>query len=179
MRLLSVALCVRAVLAIGQKQTINFNGTGLALATSGLAVQIISDAQDWPAVLRVCDDLAMDFGRVTGTNGTVTLLNGTQPTLNASEIYNITGRTSFSMGGPDIYGRKGGVILVGTVGNSSMIDRLASDGKIDVSTIEGTWEAYVSKVVSNPMPGISQAMVIAGSDRRGAVYGEQPREQAV
>ena len=172
MRLLSVALFAGSVLAIGQEKTVGFNDTGLALATGGSAVQIIGDAHDWPAVLRVCDDLAMDFGRVTGTNGTVTLLNGMRPTLNASEIYNITGRTSFSMGGSGGSSRKGGVILVGTVGNSSIIDKLVSDDKIDVSAIEGTWEAYVSTMVSDPMPGVSQAMVIAGSDRRGTVYGE-------
>lgn len=159
--LLPYALLGATALAIGQKPTVNFNGTGMLLASSGSPAQIMVEADDWPAVLRVCDDLAMDFGRVTGTNGSVTLItNGTAPSLNSSMIYNVTGKTTFQMGSSS-YG-KGGVILAGTVGNSTIIDKLASEGMIDVSAIEGQWEAYTSTMVANPMPGVSQAMVIAG-----------------
>ncbi|TKA64698.1 hypothetical protein B0A55_11188 [Friedmanniomyces simplex] len=143
----------------------------MLLASSGSAVQIFAEQDDWPAVLRVCDDLATDFGRVTGLNGTVSLLqNGTSPSLNSSMIFNVTGKTTYQMGGSS-YGSKGGFIIAGTVGNSTIIDGLVKAGKIDVSAIEGTWEAYVSAMVADPMPGVSQAMVIAGSDRRGSVYG--------
>lgn len=160
-RLFSSALLVCLTAAIGQKSTINFNGTGMLLASNGAPAQIVADQSDWPAVLRVCDDLAMDFGRVTGTNGSVTLLsNGTTPTLNSSMIFNVTGRTTYRMSS-NSYG-KGGVIVAGTIGNSSIIDRLVSEGKIDVSGVAETWEAYVSTVVADPMPGVSQALVIAG-----------------
>jgi hypothetical protein len=40
-----------------------------------------------------------------------------------------------------------------------------------VSAIEGQWEAFTSQVVPNPLPGVSQALVIAGSDMRGTIYG--------
>ena len=97
---------------------------------------------------------------MTGTNGSVTVLsNGTAPSLNASMIYNITSKPSFGIRSAS---SMGGVIIVGTIGNSSIIDRLVGDGKINVSSIEGTWEAYTSTVVRNPMKGIAEAMVIAG-----------------
>ena len=54
------------------------------------------------------------------------------------------------------------MIIAGTIGNSTIIDRLAQQKKIDVSKIKGTWEAYVSTVVKNPMPGVAEAVVIAG-----------------
>ncbi|WPH03124.1 Hypothetical protein R9X50_00599900 [Acrodontium crateriforme] len=157
------------VLAIGQKSTINFDGHGCSLAEGGSSVQIMVDQNDWPAVLRVADDLAMDFGRVTGVNGFVTLLGHiSTPALNASMIYNVTGEKSFAM---TTSNKTGGVIVAGVIGRSTVIDDLVKTGRIDVSAIKGKWEAYVSTLISNPMPGVSEAMVIAGSDRRGAVYG--------
>ncbi|KAK3676622.1 hypothetical protein LTR78_003396 [Recurvomyces mirabilis] len=167
----ATALFAASVAAIGQKSTVNFNGTGMLLGSSNAAVQIMVEQDDWPAVLRVCDDVAMDFGRVTGVNGTVSLINnGTAPSLNSSMIYNTTGRTSHQMGQAS-YGSKGGVMIAGTIGNSSIIDCLIQEGKIDVSAVSGTWEAYVSVMVANPIPGVAQAMVIAGSNRRGTIYG--------
>jgi hypothetical protein len=150
-----------SVFAIGQKSNVNFDGNGLRLASGGSSVQISCGQDDWPAVLRVCNDLAMDFGRVTGTNGSVTLLsNGTRPALNASMIYNITGRSTFAMTISST--NVGGNIIAGTIGNSSVIDNLVKEGKIDVSAIEGKWEAYTTKLVNSPMEGVSQALVIAG-----------------
>ena len=161
--LLSSALLYSTALAIGQESTINFNGTGLRLAEKGSSVQLYADGHDWPGVLRVVDDLAEDFGRVTGTSGTVTLLgNGTSPVYNASTTFNVTGRTGFGNIGPEKYGSKGGAILAGTIGNSTIIDRLIREGKIDVSEVEGHWEAYTSTVVDNPVQGVSKAVVIAG-----------------
>jgi hypothetical protein len=165
--LFSSAVLCTTVLAIGQESTINFNGTGLRLAEGGSSVQLYADGHDWPGVLRVVDDLAMDFERVTGTRGTVSLLgNGTSPSLNATTTFNVTGKTGFGNSSPDGYGRKGGAIVAGTIGNSSIIDRLVKEGKLDVSDVEGNWEAYVSTVVENPMQGVSRAVVIAGESTR-------------
>lgn len=161
----SAVFCATA-LAIGQKSTINFNSTGLRLAEGGSSVQLYADGHDWPGVLRVVDDLAADFGRVTGTNGTVTLLgNGTSPSLNASTTFNVTGRTGFGNSGPGRYDSRGGAIIAGTIGNSSIIDRLIREGKVDASDVEGEWEAYVSTVVENPVQGVPRAVVIAGESR--------------
>lgn len=63
------------------------------------------------------------------------------------------------------------VILIGTIGSSPLIDSLVSGGKIDISAIQGKWEAYKAAIVENPLPGVSRALVIAGSDRRGTAFG--------
>ena len=158
--LITYTLHLSLVAAIGQKATINFDGDGMELALGGSSAQIMCEKDDWPAVLRVCDDLAMDFGRVTGTNGSVTLMSGGSAPMNASMIYSVTGKSTFAMQGNS--NNKGGVIIAGTIGNSTIIDQLTRESKIDVSAINGKWEAYVSAMVRNPMKGVAQAMVIAG-----------------
>lgn len=40
-----------------------------------------------------------------------------------------------------------------------------------MSEIDGKWESFVSQLVKNPADGIDQALVIAGSDPRGTIYG--------
>jgi hypothetical protein len=183
--LLSLLSLASTALAIGQNATIAFNASAGSheLASGGSSVQIMADTNDWPAVLKAANDLSQDFGRVTGSNGSVILSNASDTSgvpafnagsyfsgnpNNASMIFNITGLTTFSTTGP---GTKGGVIIAGTIGNSSLIDALIKSGKIDVSAINGTWEAFTSTVVSNPINGVHEALVIAGSDRRGTVYG--------
>ncbi|KAF2840967.1 glycoside hydrolase family 115 protein [Patellaria atrata CBS 101060] len=183
-------LLLPSVLAIGQNATIGFeagNNSTLKLASHGSAVQIHVSKGDDPSVLRASNDLAKDFGRVTGTNGAVHLMDSGNSTVgNASAIFNVTGITTFEMSSN---GTVGGHILAGTIGKSKMIDDLVAAGKIDVSNTKGQWEAFVSTVVSNPMPGVSQALVIAGkissinnygiydanrtigADRRGTIYG--------
>lgn len=64
-----------------------------------------------------------------------------------------------------------GMVIVGTLGTSPLIDGLANDHKIDVTGLQGQWEGYVEQVVDNPAPGVARALVIAGSDRRGTIYG--------
>lgn len=63
------------------------------------------------------------------------------------------------------------VIIAGTIGHSKYIDAIIKAGKIDVSDIEDEWEAFVTKVVKNPIAGCSEALVIAGSMPRGTIYG--------
>ena len=62
-------------------------------------------------------------------------------------------------------------IIVGTIGKSAWIDKLAERGKIDTAAIAGGWERYLIEKVDNPVRGIKQAIVVAGSDRRGTAYG--------
>ncbi len=62
-------------------------------------------------------------------------------------------------------------ILIGTIGRSRIIDQLIQAGKIDVSGIRGKWESYFTQVVPDALPGLSNSLVIVGSDRRGTIYG--------
>ncbi|WKL57158.1 glycosyl hydrolase 115 family protein [Asticcacaulis sp. ZE23SCel15] len=71
----------------------------------------------------------------------------------------------------DISTVKGPVVIIGVIGQSPVIDKLITDRKINVDNVRGQWEAFSQTVVDNPVPGVKQALVIAGSDRRGAIFG--------
>ncbi len=114
------------------------------LAHNGVAVDLFVDQADDPAVSRAGDDLAADVERVSGV----------RPRLV---------RTTSGMSAR--------VVLIGTIGASPLIDRLIADGRLDASGVTGRWEASVTQVVDHPLPGVERALVIAGSDRRGTVYG--------
>ena len=45
---------------------------------------------------------------------------------------------------------------------------LIASGKLDATDLKGKWESFVITTVSQPVPGIEQALVIAGSDKRGS-----------
>lgn len=62
------------------------------------------------------------------------------------------------------------IIIVGTT-DSKYIKDLHQKGLIDIAQLKGKNEMYNISMVSNPFDGVDQAMVIAGSDRRGAIYG--------
>ena len=55
-------------------------------------------------------------------------------------------------------------IVVGTIGKSQLIDKLIKQKKLDVSKVRGQWESYVIDVVDGNL-------VVAGSDKRGTIYG--------
>lgn len=55
-------------------------------------------------------------------------------------------------------------VLVGVIGAGGEIDDLIASGKLDVTPIEGQLEASITTAIDN-------VLVIAGSDKRGAIYG--------
>ncbi|KAF2226029.1 hypothetical protein BDZ85DRAFT_74493 [Elsinoe ampelina] len=118
------------------------------LTDSSTAARIIVDGNDWIGVRRAAGDLAHDFGRVTGQNGSVVLTNQTTSFGNSTSL----------------------PIVLGTLGRSTIIDGLVSAGQIDVSRVEGQWESYLIQSASD-VPGVGDALVIAGADRRGTIYG--------
>src|SRR5690606_26788754 len=63
------------------------------------------------------------------------------------------------------------LIIVGTLGESSLIGQLVKDGKIKASELEGKWEKFLIVPVKNPMEGVDNALVIVGSDKRGTIFG--------
>ncbi|MDX3638560.1 glycosyl hydrolase 115 family protein [Streptomyces sp. MB09-02B] len=117
---------------------------GFTLVRDGAAVDIHVDAADDACVIRAAGDLRADVERVGGVRP---VLRHTLPE------------------------RAARLVLVGTIGASPVIDRLVAEGRLDVSRVKGRWEASVTQVVNRPVPGVDRALVIAGSDRRGTVYG--------
>ncbi len=108
------------------------------------AASIYVDSADYRGVLRAAVDLQADIQRVTGDKAALL--------RDASQI-------------------PAQIILIGTLEKSEIIDQLVQSHKLDVSAIAGKWESFVVQVVEDPLPGVSSALVIAGSDKRGAIYG--------
>ncbi|MFN3819903.1 glycosyl hydrolase 115 family protein [Blastomonas sp.] len=118
------------------------DGAGFEVAAKGVPVPLFADPEDHPGVLRAVRDLAADLGRVTG-------------------------KVAGISDAPD----RPRMVLIGTLGKSPLIDRLAAAGKIDVARIRGKWESYTLQTVRDPLPGVREALVIAGSDKRGTIFG--------
>lgn len=113
------------------------------LAGDGYVAPIYVSASDYKGVARAVSDLQEDVEAVTS---------------NRPEVV-------------DSMPIEKWVVLVGTIGRSEGIDRLASEGKLDVRDLEGKWESFAIEVVENPYDGVDKALVIAGSDKRGTIYG--------
>lgn len=144
--------------ALGWGQLVFEAGNGVhKLADSASAPSIWIAANDIVGVERTARDVAIDFGRIVGTNGTVRVVgSGSSNSSTTSAAFTNT---------------TGPVIIAGTIGHSTLIDSLISAGSLDVSAVQGKWESYTTRVINKPSPGVDWALVIAGSDRRGTIYG--------
>jgi hypothetical protein len=71
--LLALSALASSVTAFGQNATVTTKASPglLQLAGSGIDGQILVSANDWWGVIRAAQDLATDFGKVTGTNLTL------------------------------------------------------------------------------------------------------------
>ena len=116
----------------------------IAGATTADKAIVLYDANDAEVVTTVADCLLSDLKAVTGKTFQK---YKTEPTTLKNPI------------------------IVGTIGQSSHIDQLIAQGKIDVSDVEGKWEAFGMQVIDNPMEGVAKALVIFGSQPRATAYG--------
>lgn len=62
-------------------------------------------------------------------------------------------------------------ILYGTVDHSPMLLELEEKQLINLSEIRGKREVFLFQVIDRPFEGVEKALVIAGSDKRGTIYG--------
>jgi hypothetical protein len=113
------------------------------LAREGTGTAILVEPMEELAVGRAASDLAQDISRVAGIKPELIQKRGENKTL----------------------------VIIGTIGKSEAVDQLISEKKVDASGIKGEWESYVLQRVKNPFNGVAEALVIAGSDRRGSIYG--------
>ncbi|MRX40283.1 glycosyhydrolase [Flavobacterium sp. LC2016-23] len=63
------------------------------------------------------------------------------------------------------------LIIIGTIGTNSVIDDLVKANKIDGKQLKGKNEKFSIQNIKNPFKGVEEAIVIAGSDKRGTIYG--------
>ncbi len=114
------------------------------LAESGRAAPIYIDPNDAPVVRVAAEAFRTDVERVTGV----------QPVLRVS-----TSELSEQ------------AVIIGTLGRSGWVDRLARSGKLPLDRIRGQWETFAVAVVDRPVASVERALVIVGSDRRGTAFG--------
>ncbi len=119
-------------------------GTFLQLANRDQALPILVDPEDEPAVLRAVEDFRRDVERVTGTLPPLLTSLQKLPTE---------------------------LVIAGSIESSDILKQMEASGVVDLSEIRGRWEAHLIETVDNPLPGVDRALVIAGGDRRGAVFG--------
>ncbi len=133
-------------LAIGGHSYITTqNGKGrFPLSVSGHSAPLYISSNDYWGAIRALKDLQTDIQRVTNA----------KPELFEKNIP----KAKY-------------VVLTGTIGKSHLIDKLIREKKLNVNGITGQWEAFSIQVVRKPLPGINSALVIAGSDMLGTIYG--------
>ncbi|HTE47120.1 MAG TPA: glycosyl hydrolase 115 family protein, partial [Gemmatimonadaceae bacterium] len=105
---------------------------------------MLVSSQDYPGVTRAARDLRADLLRVSRVEPAFTTDSAT-PSRD--------------------------VVVIGTLGKSAVIDRLVREKKLNVADVAGRWETFLIQVVEKPMPGVDRALVIAGSDKRGTIFG--------
>jgi endo-1,4-beta-D-glucanase Y len=121
-------------------------------------------------------DAGQSFGLVrAGQPAAVIVEAGADPALRhvgrsfAADLGRVAGREALQFSGLAGAGRE--VVVIGQLGRSPLVDGLVAAGKIKAADLKGQWEAFAQVVVDKPFPGVERALVIAGSDRRGAVFG--------
>lgn len=114
------------------------------LYAAGKSTPLYIESNDYPGVIRALKDLKADIGKVT--NKKPSILYDKMPSQKE-------------------------LVIVGTLGKSSIIDKLVKSGKLEVKSISGKWENFLIQLVNNPFPGIDKALVIVGSDKRGTIFG--------
>ena len=133
-------------LTIGQDRYVDpaYHPGDFSLVTRNAAATLFVDSADFPGVVRAANDLQADIERVTNR---VVAVAHDEKRLGSN------------------------VIIVGTAGKSKIIDQLIRDHKIDVTAVASKWESFLIQVVPKPLPGVASALIIAGSDKRGTIYG--------
>lgn len=128
------------------------------------------------AQIRVSNLKDSGFPIVTGTTAAPIFVSPHEGTtvrkaasLFAADVWRVTSVRTEPAVAKDVKGTN--VIVVATIGNNKWVDNLIARHRIDVSKIRNGWEQYVVAVVDKPQKNIGKALVVVGSDRRGAAYG--------
>lgn len=123
--------------------TENLNTGGFTLISQSKPVSVIVADNDKKGVLIAVQNLQKDFERVCGKK---------------AQLFNIPTADTKQC------------IIVGSM-ESPYVKQLIKAKQLDEKELKGKVEKYIMTVVSNPLPGVDEALVIAGSDMRGTIYG--------
>ena len=144
-RILQILLALTSInVAQAAEQFITFTAQPNAISLTEATIDLSEDEQ--PCVKLAVQSLAKDFWRVTGNTAVV------------GHSYDFGDKGL----GYDAPAQKEATILVGTVGSNRKIDQWVKKGLLP--DLKGKHEKYIIKT-------IGQQLVIAGSDKRGTVFG--------
>lgn len=142
--MLAVTLCVPATMSQVLLSKSNSKANEFGMINRNGNARLYFDEQDFEVVKKAADLFSNDIRLVTGQ------------AIQVGAIENKLAPNS---------------IIVGTLGHNELIDKLVAKNKLDVKLLDNRWESYLIEVVRNPLPGVSKALVVVGSDRRGTAYG--------
>ncbi|KAF4499440.1 hypothetical protein FAGAP_4371 [Fusarium agapanthi] len=116
-----------------------------------VGASIVVDQSDYPGVIRAARDLSGDFARVTKGDANLLIVISSHSDYDKIQTKN--------------------AIVIGSVASSGIIKTLVQQGKFDTQGIEGKWETFSTSTIEQPLGECEKALVIAGSDKRGTIFG--------
>ncbi len=124
--------------------TTNESDGFFAISKEGKSTSLLVSSDDFPGVRRVASHLQSDIYKVTNAEPELIINNSAE---------------------------KKEIIIIGTITKNPLIDKLIVEGKLDVKDVTGKREVFVIDVIENPFQGVEKALIIAGSDKRGTIFG--------
>ena len=137
----TMLFCIHLSLSAA-KTFVGFHSDGFVWIQNGKACPILTDEKEDKGVLRAINNLKKDATEVTGATPTI--------------IQNPKGKK---------------MLVIGTIEQSRWIQSLVASGKIEAKELEDQREKYIIQTIAQPFEGVDEAIIIAGSDKRGAIYG--------
>ena len=110
--------------------------------SNGVPCSILTDSNEEKGIQMAIKNLQKDIAQVSG---------------NRPEILNISNGDRQT-------------IIIGS-NESPFIKALFKTGKLEKEELNGKKEKYIIRTIDKPLEGIDRALVIAGSDKRGTIYG--------
>ena len=111
------------------------------------SVKLIGSSAEFTGVFRAANAVAEDLECVFGSFRTPVFLEEYHPEQPADAI------------------------LFGTLGQSPVLSALEENSRLTFDDLKNKREVYSIRCIDSPFPGIAKAIVIAGSDKRGTIYG--------
>ncbi|KAL2856504.1 hypothetical protein BJY01DRAFT_263531 [Aspergillus pseudoustus] len=124
---------------------VSFEPVPAGLSLAGLPVFV--DRQDFRGVQIAAQNLVKDLKRASGQNSDLIVRDSA----------------------PDANAPLEAAILVGSIQNSHLLRDHITSEIFDTQSLEGKWESFTTAVIT--LPWARKCLVIAGSDKRGTIFG--------
>ncbi|KAH7127946.1 hypothetical protein B0J13DRAFT_142632 [Dactylonectria estremocensis] len=132
-----------------EEKFVKFSPIDAGAATDLVGATIVVDGLDYAGIKIAARNLSQDFARVTKKDASPVTISDGSETAGTSKV----------------------AIIVGSIESSPLLQRLEKEAKVDFSVIRGKWESFTTTLIDGPFDSYDKALVIAGSDKRGAIFG--------